>query len=114
MNKTTDGRGTVGPYRVGAPIRNPDAIGIVRDWQDGDEQGEETIAEVLPTTPPEIGEADARLLSASWEMREALRNAIPSLMFAIDALQAPDKCAMRENLEACKAALHKAGLGGEP
>lgn len=37
------------PWFVGAGIRSHDTAGICSQWHDGEETGEETIAEVLPT-----------------------------------------------------------------
>lgn len=52
---------TKAPWYIGAPIRSPDAIGICVAWQDGEETGEETIAEVLPA-PGKVAQKQAAFI----------------------------------------------------
>lgn len=75
-------------WRIGDPIRSPDAIGICRDWNDGLDSGEETIAEVLPTTPPEIGLAQALLMVAAPKLLHAAEQLLAEMNIAFD--EVPD------------------------
>jgi phytoene dehydrogenase-like protein len=55
-------------------------------------------------------EANARLIAASPDLKAALENALRSMEYAAMALEAPEKCALRENIEQAKEALKKSGL----
>lgn len=67
---------TPGPWTYDADDKlNPDrAFGINRPWQDGDETGTETIAEVCHSNVPGRAEADARLIAAALDMLAALEH----------------------------------------
>jgi len=60
-------------WHVGDPIRSTDTLGICKRWTDGEETGEETIAEVLPGCPPAVMLAQAKLIAAAPELLAALR-----------------------------------------
>ena len=47
-------------------------------------------------------------LAAAPELLAALREAVTSLEYAVAALQAPERCAMRENIADARAAIAKA------
>lgn len=53
-------------------------------------------------------EANARLIAAAPELLAALRDMVKSAEYAAMALEAPAKCAMRDNLAAANAAIAKA------
>lgn len=55
-------------------------------------------------------EANARLIAAAHDLKAALGNALRSMEYAAMALEAPEKCALRENIEQAKEALKKAGI----
>lgn len=59
-------------WYVGEPIRSRDTLGINVKWKDGDEEGEETIAEVLPGCGPVKMMEQARLMAAAPELLAAL------------------------------------------
>lgn len=76
-------------FHIGEPIRNADCIGICADWVDGEERGEETIAEVLPT--PDNNETAM--------LQACLFVAAPALLAAVkDMLRCPSA-----NVAMCKA-----------
>jgi hypothetical protein len=52
----------------------------------------------------------ARLIAAAPDLKAALENALRSMEYAAMALEAPEKCALRENIEQAKEALKKSGL----
>ncbi|HEU4343717.1 MAG TPA: hypothetical protein VFU31_19375 [Candidatus Binatia bacterium] len=62
-------------WYVGEPIRSRDTLGINVRWKDGDEEGEETIAEVLPGCGPAKMMEQARLIAAAPDLLAALEAA---------------------------------------
>ena len=69
-----------------------------------------TVIAVIDGAPDEsaVLEANARLIAAAPELLAALREAVTSLEYAVAALQAPERCAMRENIADARAAIAKA------
>lgn len=55
-------------------------------------------------------DANALLIAAAPDLLAALGNALRSMEYAAMALEAPEKCALRENIEQAKEALKKAGI----
>jgi hypothetical protein len=70
-------------WYVGDPIRNLDCLGICVQWKDGDEVGEETIAEVLPATPG-VQEKQAALIVTAVNSHAAL---VAALEHALEWLE---------------------------
>jgi len=91
-------------WHVGEPIMRRDSIGICQAWSDGEESGEETIAEVL-TTPDDNKTAleQARLIAAAPELLEALK------MFVAEYEgNGHDERELRPEMKAARAAIAKA------
>ncbi len=66
-------------WLVGEPIRSTDTIGINRKWNDGGENWEETIAEVLPGCSREDMIKEANLLAAAPQLLKQLKKAVKQI-----------------------------------
>ena len=77
------------PWHLGDPFNPERAVAIVAPWQDGDEEGETTIAEVCG--PNDIGQIDAAFIVTACNAHDKLVAALANLLGIAEADCLDDK-----------------------